>query len=177
MRLKRLSLLPEYNLIVVRDITPPANREAADEAATRSGTEIAASSGEAVFIYAAQRTIPVQLTVKVYSQPRVADDGDDWDGDFRFEVDFPSGVVHFGDLSHRVDSVELPGGPGRYSVAVHYAGREAADHAVREIFNLPDPEQQELQIQRKAGLERYLFVVTPTASAGQTISSSGSASV
>jgi len=60
--------------------------------------------------------------------------------------------------------MELPGGPGRYSVAVHYSGRESADQAVREVFELPDPEDQELQIERKAGIERYLVVLalTPT---------------
>lgn len=149
--------------MVVRDVTPPADREAADEAATRSGTEIAAASNEAVFIYAAQRSIPVQLTVKAYSRSRGADDTTGWDGEFTFDIDFPSGVVHFGDLSHRVDSLELPGGAGRYSVTVHHAGREAADRAVTEVFALPDPAEQERELDRKAGIERYLVVLAPAA--------------
>lgn len=166
MRSKTLSLRPEYNMIIVRDVTPMKDEDAVDEAAIRSGTKIAAATSEAVLIHSAQRIIPVYLIVKAYSRPRAVDDGAGWEGSFKFDIGFPSGRVHFGDLFHRADSMELPGGPGEYTVAVHYTGREAADQAVTEIYSRPNSEDRDLEIERRAGMERYLVVLSPRASAG-----------
>ncbi|HEX8627364.1 MAG TPA: hypothetical protein VF755_04260, partial [Catenuloplanes sp.] len=168
---KKLSIRPEYNLMIVRDAELPHDEEAARAARHRSGPEIAAASSEVVYICATQRIIPVQLAVKAYSRPRGTEDRSGWDGAFEFVVDFPSGLLHFGDTFHRADGLELPGGAGRYTVTVLHVGREAAFRALSAVDDLEGPEQQ-LLIDRNADVERYLVVVAPTASTGHPVSNS-----
>lgn len=163
LRTKKLSICPEYNLMIVRDAELPRDEEAARAAAHRSGLEIAAASSEAVYICATQKIIPVEVAVKAYSRARGTEDSSGWDGAFEFEVNFPSGLLHFGDTFHRADGLELPGGAGRYTVTVLHAGREAAFRALGDIDDLEGPERQ-LLIDRNADVERYLVVVAPSAS-------------
>jgi hypothetical protein len=162
---KKLSIRPDYNTIEIRDAELFNDKNAANAAATRAGTEIAAASSEVVYIHSAQRTLPVQLTVKAYSHPRAVIDKSPWDGVLQFEIYFPSGVIRFGDMFHRADSIDLPGGAGLYAVAVHYAGREAADRALQKIYSLPDSEWDR-QIEREANIERYLVILAPSGHVG-----------
>ena len=166
MRSRTLSIHPEYSLLEIRDAEPPRDREAADAAASRAGTEIAAASNEVVCICCAQRNIPVRLTVKAYARPRNVIDEWPTEGALQFEIDFPSGTVRFGDAFHRADSMALPGGAGRYAVGIHHTGREAVDRALREIYGLPDAEWN-LRMEREADIERYLVVLAPSGRAGR----------
>jgi hypothetical protein len=160
---KKLSIRPEYSLMEIRDLTPPADQAAADAAANQAGTSIAAATREAVYLYAAQSLLPVELTVKAYSRPRNVDESS-WDGTFRFDVDFPSGAARFGHTFHRADTIDLPAGAGTYTVTVQHAGRTDVFQKVAELNRQLvgwTSEEQERELDRNAGIERYLVTIAP----------------
>ncbi|MDR6319887.1 hypothetical protein [Actinoplanes couchii] len=151
--------------MIIRDAELPRDEEAAREARHRAGLGIVAASNEAVYICATQRIIPVQLVVKAYSRSRVVEDNSGWDGVFDFVVDFPSGLLHFGDTFHCADGLELPAGAGRLAVTVLHAGREAVFRTLRAIDHLDGPERERL-IDGNADIERYLVIVAPVGFTG-----------
>ncbi|MDG4811175.1 hypothetical protein O7634_30840 [Micromonospora sp. WMMD1120] len=92
----------------------------------------AATTGYEVYVTAAQDLIKVRARLEVWNRPGGSADG--FDDVLTFGLTCPSGVLQIGDGSGTaVGGIDLPDGPGVYTVQMQYRGRGETRAALRRL--------------------------------------------
>ncbi|MEV6525793.1 hypothetical protein AB0M43_27980 [Longispora sp. NPDC051575] len=157
-------LAPTYQVFTIRD---PEYDDDTDPAAasTAALTTMIGSSGEEVIIRCAQDTARIRVTAEVHTTQPAAPTGP-WTGLPHQELRFASGLlVAVETTGPAYLELELPAGPGHYTLAAHHRGRPEAVEAVAEYFRQfldHDPDRQVTDIATLAGIEQYLIQIWPT---------------
>ncbi|MEV7331364.1 hypothetical protein [Micromonospora sp. NPDC093244] len=122
---------PDYRFFTVRDEECDAAAGGAEALARAYGSG-AATTGYEVYVTAAQDLIKVRARLEVWKQPAGPADG--FDDLVTVTLTCPSGVLQMGDGSGTaVGGIDLPDGPGVYTVQVQYRGRVEARVALQRL--------------------------------------------
>jgi hypothetical protein len=143
---------PGYSLITLHDQDCDAGTNAG-EAITAAQTSVAASTEYCLYVSCAQDIIPVTIKVAIWDGPP------EGRGE-HLRLECPSGDLMLGSPTGEIFRVELPRGPGDYTVMVTHEGRAEADAQrcqllaqLDEIDDLSDAAEEHI------GVERYTIAL------------------
>jgi hypothetical protein len=149
-----ITLRPEYNLLVIRDVYADQAGGSAVDGAHRN---IAASSGYAINIICAQWDIPITLSIDTNDPPP----DHTWTTIRDLPLHCETGEILAGDIMGTAVALQLDT-PGDYVLDVHHAGRQAAADLARRLrlaLQALDVDSRLQAFDEHAGLERYHIVV------------------
>lgn len=155
-----LALRPDHLILMLRDIDCDAG-VGISEAVAQARDSIAATSGYAVYVEAAQNFIALRVDVEVWDDaPDIDVPKDAWTGPLILELSCPTGNLQVGDdMGNAISEILPPQGPGLYNVAFYHHGRDEALNQEQHLLSLDDMSRLDDVRSGWEGTERYLMQV------------------